>query len=125
MPSPRRLLTRPSARGAAEELEPHRVTTRPRPGSEATAATSTRPGAVVTSSAAIAAAAALAVAGSEHAARCSPAMQQLNSHEITMRVASTTVCRGGDCSCVAPEPKEKDSSDSVLVFLLGLAIGAL
>jgi len=51
----------PTMASAAEELEPHRVTTRPRPGSEATAATSTRPGAVVTSSAAIAAAA-LAVA---------------------------------------------------------------
>lgn len=39
--------------------------------------------------------------------------------------AEATVCRGGDCSCVSPEPKEKDSNDSVLVFLLGLAIGAL
>jgi hypothetical protein len=39
--------------------------------------------------------------------------------------AEATVCRGGDCSCVIPKPKEKDSNDSVLVFLLGLAIGAL
>jgi hypothetical protein len=37
----------------------------------------------------------------------------------------TTMCRGGDCSCESPEPKEKDSNDSVFAFLLGLAIGAL
>jgi hypothetical protein len=34
----------------------------------------------------------------------------------------TTMCKGGDCSCVPPESK---SDDSFLVFLLGVAIGAL
>jgi hypothetical protein len=33
-----------------------------------------------------------------------------------------TMCTGGDCSCVTPESK---SDDSLLVFLLGLAVGAL
>jgi len=45
-------------------------------------------------------------------------------HRCTCLPEEATVCRGGDCSCVAPAPKEKDSNDSVFAFLLGLAIGA-